>query len=442
MNKIYIFNPFLKIIPLNKNYLSLYLPLTQDIYIITKSDYVVYSAGISKNSPFFVKNKDVKELISKKLLLDINTDFVNFFNNWKRKVCYNINTISILYLLVNSECNLRCKYCFVKHNFTGSCLTETQIISVLKLFKNQKSHKQKKIILYGGEPLLSKRKVKFILQNIRRILGNKVSISIITNGLLIDKTYLHLFNKYNVSIGLSLDGLTKISNENRVDKNGEEIHSELIKKYKYLLESIPISISCTITNSNLKHLKKFVTQLDSKITGFGFNLLINKKMAYSQKIIPILLDIEQILLNKGITDDRIYQRRILKLINKQIYLKDCGGYGNQLVVTPDGDIGPCHGFDWHHKIYFPYNINQISSKLNLSKSYIWQVWNKRMPINNPKCINCIALTLCGGGCAVNPTSGQDLNIYKLDKTHCAIYIKLITSIIKMVSLNCVTRKIE
>ena len=43
------------------------------------------------------------------------------------------------------------------------------------------------------------------------------------------------------------------------------------------------------------------------------------------------------LREKGIYEDRV-MRRLKPFIQKEIYMKDCGGYGNQIVVAPDGQV--------------------------------------------------------------------------------------------------------
>ncbi len=433
MKKIYIINPFVKIFNLNSHY-SLYNPFTQDICVLSSKEYKNYKLGIIKKQVDF--NQTDKELYSLGILIDQNTDFIKSFFKWITKKDKYTDEINVLYLLLCGECNLRCKYCFVKDQFDGAKLTKFQINKALKLFKNQKTTQQRTVILYGGEPLLDKALLKYTLNKIRNILGNNVSISIVTNGLLLDDEYLSIFKKYKINIGFSLDGLTSNSNRNRVNLLGNCENKNLKSKYRYLLQNYPFSISCTLTDNNLPELIDFVKKLDKKTKGFSYNLLIKKNIKYPKNIAKYLIKIEKILLNKGIMEDRIYYRRILKLINKQIHIKDCAGYGQQMVITPNGRIGVCHGIDWSNKLYFPLDINTTPINLKLNKEYIWKLWNKRSPFNHPNCLNCVALTLCGGGCAASKIK-TGYNIYNLDQNHCKIYKAIITEIIKETSKNAI-----
>lgn len=438
MKKIYIINPFIKIFNLNTHY-SLYNPFNQKIYILKSKEYKNYVKGIYTSTKKF--SKQDKELYTNDILIDQNSNYVIRFFNWIKHQTKNNNDIGILYLLLCGECNLRCKYCFEKNNFDGSKLKKSQISKALILFKNQKCVSRKRVILYGGEPLLDKTLLKQTLTEIYKILGTNVDIAIVTNGLLIDKEYISLFKKYKVSIGFSIDGLTLKSNSNRVDLKGDCKNKAIIAKYKYLLNNYPFSISCTLTEDNLPELEEFVDLLDKRTSGFSYNLLIKRKIVYPKNLAKQLIRIEKKLLNKGITEDRIYNRRILKLINHQIHIKDCAGYGQQIVVTPNGRIGVCHGIDWNNKTYFPFDIDEIPLTLKLNKEYIWQLWNKRTPFNHPKCLNCTAFTLCGGGCAAS-TIKDGYNLYNLDQNNCKIYKALICEIIKEISKTAIVNNHE
>lgn len=88
-------------------------------------------------------------------------------------------------------------------------------------------------------------------------------------------------------------------------------------------------------------------------------------------------------------------RRLDKIIEDKIYMKDCAGCGNQIVLLPDGSVGPCHGFMGMKKD-FSANIEDF----NFKSDETIKRWNTYSPINKPDCVkdNCPFLLICGNGC--------------------------------------------
>ncbi|MDD3178235.1 MAG: radical SAM protein [Candidatus ainarchaeum sp.] len=434
---IYILNPFVKLIKLDDKYTVLYNPFSQEIYILLTKLLKIYKKGVLSSSI----DIDV-DLIELDFLVDQNTNFLDYFYK-KSKIILSQKDygIHVMYLLLHSKCNLNCKYCFVKDYFDNISIKKEHIIKALKLYKNQKSKLKKKIILYGGEPLLDYNLVKFTLEKIYSIFKKNANIIIVTNGVKLDLKYVNLFKKYNVSVGISIDGFSSKTNSNRVNHNNKNMYLEIKKGFDLLIsKKIPVSVSYTLTKDNIRDIKHFVKNLDTKMS-FSFNLLHKQKMVFDDKFIDDLFDVINILTKKNILEDRIYYRRFLAIVFKRFYVKDCAGMGNQLVVLPSGKIGICHGYDWKHKTYFEKNLNDISLKYDFTKDYIWDTWNKRSTFNILNCWNCIGLTLCGGGCIVNKTKGKDLNIYQLDLDNCKLYKKIIRKLILKIAKENLKKKI-
>lgn len=436
MSKIYILNQFVKTVPLNKKFILLYNPLVQNMVVIDRQELILFNNG------FIKKNDKYNELIKNEILQDINTDNIKYFNKRKCKIINAKNPgIHVMYLVLNSFCNLNCNYCFVKKNFNNTSLTKSQIEKALLLFKNQKSPLKKRIILYGGEPLLNFTLLEFTLRRIKDIFNEDAKITLITNGINLNNSNFSLLKEYNVSVGLSLDGFGEKYNKNRVDLNNKCAYIQIKKTYDFLIsKKYPFGISCTISEDNVADIKKFVKKLNPRVSSFSYNLLLRSKLKYPENFVNNLFDVLDILSKNKITEDRIYSRRVLSLVKNNYYIKDCAGLGNQIVVAKNGNIGICHGYNWNHEVYFPHNIDTINANYDFSKDYVWNIWNKRSTLNMPCCINCVGLTLCGGGCAANKTEGELLNIYTLDSVNCLIYKRIITTLLKKIGLKMIKDK--
>lgn len=437
---IFIFNPFIKIFKIDNSYL-LYNPLNQELAIIDKKTYTLFLNGVELENFSCAEYLELKNF---DFIKDINSDNLKYFYNRINKINDTKNYgIHVMYLVLHSKCSLNCNYCFVKKNFNNLSLTKTEIKKSLLLFKNQKSKLKKRIILYGGEPLLDFDLFKYTLKEIRSVFKNNIDISVVTNGVNLDQNYIDVLKKEKISVALSIDGFLPRENSQRVDLTGNSGHKKIISAYNLLKKNnISIAISCTLTEKNISHLKNFVNKLDDNVVAFSYNLLHTKHKKYSNKLVKELYDLMGLCLKKNIFEDRIYVRRFLGLLRNNFYIKDCAGMGNQLVVVPGGNIGICHGYNWNHKEYFNYNINNIDLDLDFQKDYVWKIWNKRSTTNMPVCWNCIGLTLCGGGCAVNKTNGVDLNIYKLDPENCVLYKKIITLLLKDIGKKMIHEKLS
>lgn len=118
---------------------------------------------------------------------------------------------------ITNRCNLRCLHCY---NFSGdNCVVEDEMTDeeFLVLIDDIVSLKPLNVCICGGEPLLRK---DLLLESIRRLAKGKVSISLVSNGLLLDlKTAKELKEAGINQVQISLDGM-KIAHEKLRVKEG------------------------------------------------------------------------------------------------------------------------------------------------------------------------------------------------------------------------------
>ncbi|KAF1084792.1 hypothetical protein SPSYN_01962 [Sporotomaculum syntrophicum] len=75
-----------------------------------------------------------------------------------------------------------------------------------------------------------------------------------------------------------------------------------------------------------------------------------------------------------------------------------------IVISPSGLIGPCQAFLGINE-FFPYSVDQMHAKLEqinsdylYNESDLFSEWRQRFPLNMKDCIDCYAISICGGGC--------------------------------------------
>lgn len=137
--------------------------------------------------------------------------------------------IGTLRLALTTACLLRCRYCFVKK--TNKMMEKEIAKKAIRLLLKSPG-KNKKLLIYGGEPLLNFPLLKKIIpqaQKLAQTLRKNLIISLATNGLLVNQAILKFFKQSNLKICISIDGKPSSHNQNRIFENGRGSF-ELIKK--------------------------------------------------------------------------------------------------------------------------------------------------------------------------------------------------------------------
>jgi len=322
------------------------------------------------------------------------------------------NNIYIAYFLLTSVCNFKCKYCFVEsrieHHDNAFMSIETAEKGIQLLKRNISNNADvTNIIFYGGEPLLNFDVMKYVVERTKELQMN-VKYQIISNGSILHEKIIDFIKMHQIQIGISIDGLKETNDKMRIDHNNKGTFDKIISTIATLSENgiIP-GISCTISTHNMDKLDEIMSVLEQyNIKGMGYNLPgengnITISKSELQAMVKNLLKTEDVIFEKRIFEDRVINRRLKSFVEKKIWLKDCGGYGHQIAITPKGKVGVCHGL-WPDEInkteniYYDIDVNYIGL---VTEHPIWQEWYKRTPFNMPQCWDCEAISLCGGGCA-------------------------------------------
>ena len=370
--------------------------------------------------------EDLEKLREKKFIVPEDFSEKSYFDGLRKNLEIDIH---LMYLLVSQDCNLACSYCFEELPLREKGLMPLDIAEKAVDFFFRISTPKRKIIFYGGEPLLNKKVVRAAISRIRSYEEKAPSdIVVITNGTLVDRNTARFLSDNKVNVSVSIDGPEALHDISRIDRLGRGSYSRAIKGYRLLKESgVNPSISCTIGEHNLEQLVSIAEFFSGELKPFsvGFNLLIRSNgngmpfEGYSETATKNLLEAFETLRNHGIYEDRI-MRRLEKVCNGECYLKECAAYGNQIVVRYDGKVGPCHAFSPTGE-FFTGDIKREDFKINPE---IFDFWARRNPLNNVSCENCPAITLCGGGCAFNAhTETGDIN--SIDKSICIHTYRLI-----------------
>jgi uncharacterized protein len=240
-------------------------------------------------------------------------------------------------LKLSSTCNINCKYCYMYNLADGSHIHQPKkmtektidlIFNWIHQYLNETNVENFHISLHGGEPLIAgKNLVRYVLQK-RDLLVNKVrkeiTISLVTNGLLLDDEWLKIFVENGIKIAISLDGPGKYHDKYRLGFNGGGTHAEVEKKVKWIIskpefEQCFSGILCVIhPNMDGTELMQYFTELNTP--GLDF-LLPDQNYDYDCPGFPKPIDFPTygIVLAKAYLEWRtrnckIYVRKFVELL--------------------------------------------------------------------------------------------------------------------------------
>lgn len=405
------------------------------VYIFKREGVVALYNSINLSTVYLAEEKyenvsqnPTKELIDELYFVEGNFNAHNYFQNHIKKLP-DSPSLSIAYFLVTSSCNYKCEYCFVETRFKSSQqdIYMTKEIAQKGIQLVKKNTDKIKIIFYGGEPFLNFEVIKFISEEAKRC-DLKTKYSIISNGSIINDKIIEFLKENDVSLSISLDGLKESNDKARKFHNNKGTFDRIEKTLKILKDNdVKFGISCTVSPYNMdspEEILQILEELD--VRGFGYNLLSennNIKISVEENIAMVknILAAEDLIFEKKIIEDRIINRKLKPFVEKTNWSRDCAGYGHQIVITPKGEVGTCHGL-WPDlinndtKSYFDIDTNYADKIIDHPT---WKEWYHRTPFNMPQCWNCFGIGLCGGGCAKNSLLRKG-SIWEIDDSICAL----------------------
>ena len=150
-----------------------------------------------------------------------------------------------LTLYLTENCNLRCSYC-IREKCPHDMSEDTLRKSIDLAFSRGDSAG---VCFFGGEPLLRKELIYLALDLAKdktKETGIPFSSKITTNGTLIDREFIDVAIKNNMTVGLSFDGL--MQDDCRVTADGKPTYDLLVTKAKELISSGVDTIAMSVVS--------------------------------------------------------------------------------------------------------------------------------------------------------------------------------------------------
>lgn len=284
-------------------------------------------------------------------------------------------------LHINKECNYSCLYCYINDKKVKPLNTE----KLLDLITQAKKLGVYNIDFLGGEPFLHKDFYKLLQYTSKQNIG----ITIFTNGILINDSWIKKIKKLNMQVVLVIK--YDYNKEIYGQLTGKEQNFTKVKKIikKCVSAKIPVITFIVITKFNVNYVDKMIDSF-LKLGAFPMferylpvkNEQINKKLEISKE------EWEQVLIS--ITN---FYSGIKEIVEGIGYLSGgmCSCFGNNLSIMQDGTVKPCP----ETPSFRVGNVNNNSLK-NIWKNF--EKKRKEWLIIPKECKQCKNKYLCRGGC--------------------------------------------
>jgi uncharacterized protein len=319
--------------------------------------------------------------------------------------------VKALCLNVAHACNMKCHYCFASQGDFGmqpSLMSlETGKKALDFLIEKSGAIKNLEVDFFGGEPLLVADMLKELVAYGRkreREAHKRFNFTLTTNCTLLDADMMDFVIANDISVILSLDGRKATNDKHRIFNNGEGTYDTIIPNIKQMVKRNPVSyyVRGTFTRHNLdfaSDLKHMVEQGFDCISIEPATGIDNGYSIQPQDIPQVKAEYERL------TDlflDYYKKGQEIHFFHYDLQLQGgpclakrtsgCGAGVEYLVVTPEGDIYPCHQFVGEKEFYMG-NIFDNDTNQDIKEIFV----NNQL-VDKKECLNCWARYFCGGGC--------------------------------------------
>ncbi|MBT9132432.1 MAG: Anaerobic sulfatase-maturating enzyme [Syntrophomonadaceae bacterium] len=344
--------------------------------------------------------------------------------------------VHTLVLHLTDNCNLRCRYCYIEGNIPKNYerrnmsaeVAEKAIDKFGQIIKARNFPKPPTIIFYGGEPLINWKTLKHCLDYVRRkqkigFLPLRLGKLLITNGTLVTAEIAKELRRHRVSVAVSIDGPKEIHDLNRVYRNGKGSFEDTIRGFRILgKEGLSPSVSGVLNKESVDNplyiVRWIIEKLNAKALGFNHVSIFPGSPydpVYEEKFGDALIKVQEMIQSDY---PKVYERRFNRKINnfldRRLLHADCTGCGEQMVCSPDGQLGVCQAYMGTRKTFKRDCFNQ---NYDPNQDPMFIEWSYRSPLNMTQCYECPALATCGGGCPRNADAFCG-SIWEVDAAFC------------------------
>jgi len=320
------------------------------------------------------------------------------------KISSKKNIITRAHWEIISNCNLKCKHCYIDDK-----KQKISLENALNIIKYLKKAGIFYVILSGGETLLHPNFKEIYLE----LKKAGMTVTVFTNGTLINDEIIKLFNEFKpYDLEISIYGADEISFEKFTDK--KNLYEKFVNNLRLLSINQNIKIKIPLTKSihpYLNQIKILCSELDIP---FSISKYIYPSLNGSAHTLKERLSTNS-LVKYEFKEEQYGLSHFKQNLNKQGFSKksklECSASKNIIVINPDMSLSFCGMMREPKEYFFDYK-SFMQAKSNMQ--------NFRLKVegyyNQSECSNCVYANLCSGCPALSLTHN---NSY----TSCISYFK-------------------
>ncbi len=395
----------------NKGYI-LYNSLSGVIISVTsKEEIEMVKEILGKEEVFYDKQDEIIQLLYEKgILISADTDELEYLQFLYEQEVVKSQALSVM-LITTRQCNLRCIYCYEKHeNLAMSLDVYNSIVLYIEQSLIERKYTSVNITLFGGEPFIKYENVVNFLEDVNRIC-NKYNVPFgagaTSNGVLI--TPGHFERLYGLGVTyyqITIDGLEDTHNLYRQGADGTGSFKKIIANLKYMAGTdydFEVTIRTNFNSDVFRKAREFykfiATNFDQRFHVYyegikklgGSNdreLDVLDKSEVSESSVDIAAYIRQLGLKNDVIDEMTLPFNRICYATKH----------NDFIVDYDGSVLKC-------TLSLDDELNKIgriykdgTMEINDYKHAKWVGKKSQLA---EKCKTCKVLPLCYGGRCVN-----------------------------------------
>ena len=333
-----------------------------------------------------------------------------------------------LSLFLNSDCNLRCVYCYARAGESKKIM-DFELAKIAIDFITEHIPGRLSVLFHGGgEPTLTFNLMKKVVEYIK--LKTEAEFDLQTNGVFSDEVREWLLKNMN-SISISCDGPPHIQDAQRPLKNGGRSSPIVERNIRYFVKnSKNVSTLTAISEFSVdkqNEILEYLYRLGVKTVRFNVVQKLGRcltcQTAYSTK--PGLESFANIFLETLELAD-IYGIELLSTISFNGCMNKHCDFSGSFSVTPDGFLSPCvvvnsKDSDFTELLFG--HLDKKNKKIILDEKKL-DFLNTRLVQNIATCKNCFMKWNCAGGCPIDGCLTYGKDIFSPDKRYCSWVRKL------------------
>ena len=320
---------------------------------------------------------------------------------------------------LTEQCNLKCLYCYVgsgpsKTNYMSK---ETAVCVASEMLRLNADNDQKiTFVFHGGEPTLNLDTVEAMCEFLAPH-RDRVVFQLQTNAANVTDRFISLVKKYDIQLGISIDGVGEVHDATRICGNGKGSFDRVAEGIARLqAEKISFGALTVLNRNNYRHIPELMDYLaEHGINSAAFLRLLEagredehpELLLNGDEVFECYQEILDWLIAYNSAHNKAFEERTISNIVKIIatgrrdYMcmrKPCGAGRNTLGVDTEGDVYPCDNLIGEPGLCMG-NLTEQSLKSMVESSPVVKRLDQTIAEKTAECQSCVWESICCGVCS-------------------------------------------